>query len=142
MRSINRAELLGRVGQDPEVRSTGNGKRVAQFSLATSWKPKQGDEVTQWHRVIVWEALADLAEQYIRKGDPLYCSGEIQYRQYQDKDGVTKYTTEIVAREIILLGSKDGERREPARAAAPARSTGYEDFHAPALEDDGLDLPF
>ena len=155
-RSLNKAMLIGNLGSDPEIRTIPSGARVAQFSLATSrrWNDKNGQpqEKTEWHRVVVWEKLVDVVERYAKKGDRLYVEGEIEYRQYQDKDGVTKYMTEIRARDVVLLSGREGgaggagdfdrsrSSAAPARAAAP-RGGDYEDFQAPPLEEDD-DLPF
>ncbi|HEX2076771.1 MAG TPA: single-stranded DNA-binding protein, partial [Longimicrobium sp.] len=93
-RSLNKAILIGNLGQDPEIRTTGSGSRVAQFSLATTrtWNDQSGQkqEKTEWHRIVVWGKLVDIVERYVKKGDRLYVEGEIQYRQYEDKEGVTK----------------------------------------------------
>jgi len=169
-RSLNKAMLIGNVGQDPEVRSTTNGGRVATFSLATSrtWNGPSGDrqEKTEWHRCVVWNAgrgqgaekgmgLADVVEKYVKKGDKLYVEGRIEYRQWQDKDGQTRYSTEINVRELIMLGGGRGAggdfggeesapRRAPAAAAkakAPAGGDDFEDFPG-ALNDGDDDLPF
>lgn len=111
-RSLNKAILIGNLGQDPEIRTTGGGQRVAQFSLATTrvWNDQQGQkqEKTEWHRIVAWGRLVDIIERYVKKGDRLYVEGEIQYRQYEDKEGVTKYTTEINLREMIMLGAREG----------------------------------
>lgn len=111
-RSLNKAIIIGNLGSDPEVRTTGGGSRVAQFSVATSrkWTTNSGEqqEKTEWHRIVVWGKLVDVVEKYVKKGEKVYVEGEIQYRQYEDKEGVTKYTTEINARELILLGGRDG----------------------------------
>ncbi len=111
-RSLNKAILIGNLGQDPEIRTTGGGQRVGQFSLATTrtWNDQQGQkqEKTEWHRIVVWGRLVDIVERYVKKGDRLYVEGEIQYRQYEDKEGVTKYTTEINLREMIMLGGREG----------------------------------
>jgi single-strand DNA-binding protein len=115
-RSLNKVTLIGNLGNDPEVRSTSNGSRVASFSLATSrqWNGPAGDkqEKTEWHRCVAWNAkgsgLADLIEKYVKKGDKLYVEGRIEYRQYQDKENQTKYITEINVRELILLGGRGG----------------------------------
>jgi len=137
MKCMNRATLLGRVGSDPEVRSTGTGKKVAQFSLATSWGT--GDkERTEWHRIVAWEKTADVIESYVKKGDPLLVEGEINYRTYE-KDGETKYVTEIRAFSVILLPS--GEKRQPATAGAAKKEASYEDFDAD-FPADASDLPF
>jgi single-strand DNA-binding protein len=119
-RSLNRASLIGNLGADPEVRTTGAGTRVAQFSLATSrsWKDAEGapQERTEWHRVVVWGPKVEVVEQYLKKGDRAFVEGEIQYRSYEDGEGVTRYVTEINARELLLLG---GGREEAAPAAEP-----------------------
>jgi single-strand DNA-binding protein len=161
-RSLNKVMLIGNVGADPEIRTIPSGARVAQFSLATSrrWKDKSGQqqEKVEWHRINVWDGLVDVVENYVKKGDRLYVEGSIEYRQYQDKDGVTKYATEIRGREIILNGGNRPEaggtageaahgarRTEPAMAGAGASTGGsgggYDDYQAPAFEDDD-DLPF
>ncbi|MBW3629510.1 MAG: single-stranded DNA-binding protein [Gemmatimonadetes bacterium] len=115
-RSLNKAILIGNLGQDPEIRTIPSGARVAQFSVATTrrWNGRDGQqqEKTEWHRIVVWEKLVDIVERWVKKGDRIYVEGEIEYRQYEDKDGVTKYMTEIRAREIILLGSREGGDRE------------------------------
>jgi single-strand DNA-binding protein len=110
-RSLNKAILIGNLGADPEVRSTSNGSRVATLSVATSrqWKNQAGEkqEKTEWHRVVLWNNkgsnLADIAERYCKKGDKVYIEGSIEYRSWQDREGQTRYTTEITARELIML---------------------------------------
>jgi single-strand DNA-binding protein len=158
-RSLNKVILIGNVGSDPEIRAVGSGARVAQFSLATSrnWKDKNGQpqEKTEWHRVVVWEnagtsGLFGVIEKYVKKGERVYVEGEIEYRTYDDKDGNTRYITEIRGREMMLLGGKgdggggDYERggSRPA-SSAPAKKSGgdYDDFQAGGLDDDD-DLPF
>ncbi|MBK8004844.1 MAG: single-stranded DNA-binding protein [Gemmatimonadetes bacterium] len=137
-RSLNKVILIGNIGQDPEVRSTSNGGRVANFSLATSrqWSGQGGDkqEKTEWHRVVAWNnargagtGLADVVEKYCKKGDKLYVEGRIEYRSWQDKEGQTRYTTEIIANEIIMLSGKGGsgegrpelQRPRPRRGQCP-----------------------
>jgi single-strand DNA-binding protein len=150
--------LIGNTGSDPEIRTIPSGARVAQFSVATSrrWNDKnnQQQEKTEWHRIVVWDKLVDIVEKYVKKGDRIYVEGEIEYRQYQDKDGVTKYATEIRARDIVLLGGKGeggggdwgggGGSRAASGAktgAGGAKGGDYDNFDAPALDDDD-DLPF
>ena len=169
-RSLNKVSLIGNLGNDPEVRSTTGGNRVATFSLATSrsWNDASGarQEKTEWHRCVVWNTktsqLADIVERYVKKGDKLYVEGRIEYRQWQDKDGQTRYSTEINVRELILLGGRRDAGDEdhgsagysaprpqarPAPAAAPAargnakQGDDFEDFPG-ALEDADDDLPF
>lgn len=114
-RSLNKAILIGNVGSDPEIRTTGGGSRVAQFSLATGYRKKDGTDVTQWHRIVVWERQNagggdpfNVIEKFVKKGAKLYVEGEIEYRSYEDKDGVTKYVTEIRPRELLLLDGQGG----------------------------------
>jgi single-strand DNA-binding protein len=110
--SVNKVILLGRLGQNPEVRHTPSGASVANFSLATneSWMDKNGQkqERTEWHRIVVWGKLADLCGQYLTKGRQAYVEGRLQTRQWQDKDGQTKYTTEIQAQTVQFLGGAAG----------------------------------
>jgi single-strand DNA-binding protein len=109
-RSINKLILVGHVGRDPEVQATANGKKVAHFSLATNRRIQREsgfEERTEWHRLTVWDRLAELAEEYIRKGDRLYVEGRIQYDSYE-RDGVTIPTAEVVVRELVMLGSAAG----------------------------------
>ncbi|HEX9166175.1 MAG TPA: single-stranded DNA-binding protein [Gemmatimonadales bacterium] len=156
-RSLNKVILIGNLGADPEVRSTANGSRVATLSLATSrqWKNQSGErqEKTEWHRVICWNnkgsTLADLVERYCKKGDKLYVEGSIEYRSWQDREGQTRYTTEITARELILLSSRSADAEDsfaPSRAAAPAaaapkKEESFGDFPE-ALDAEDDDLPF
>lgn len=164
-RSLNKAVLIGNLGSDPEIRTTGSGTKVAQFSLATSrsWKSASGEqqEKTEWHRIVCWDKLADIVERYLRKGSQVYIEGEIEYRSYEAKDGSgTRYVTEIRARDMLMLGGREGgggggdfESSAPrARAAAPAAGGNkggaakgggrdYDDFQAPPFDDDD-DLPF
>ena len=162
-RSLNKVTLIGNMGQDPEVRSTGTGGRVANFSLATSrqWTGAGGDkqEKTEWHRIVAWNnskggtGLADIVEKYCKKGDKLYVEGRVEYRSWQDKEGQTRYTTEIIANEIIMLSGKGGAEGSytPARAAAGAGAAAkkegkdgkesFDDFPE-ALDNEDDDLPF
>lgn len=109
-RSVNKLILVGNVGRDPEVQSTTSGNKVAHFSLATSRRiPRESgfEERTEWHRLTVWNRLAELAEEYIRKGDRLYIEGRVEYGSYE-RDGVTIPTAEVVVRELVMLGSASG----------------------------------
>ena len=169
-RSLNKVTLIGNLGNDPEVRATTGGNRVATFSLATSrsWNDAAGtkQEKTEWHRCVVWNTknsqLADIVEKYVKKGDKLFVEGRIEYRQWQDKENQTRYSTEINVRELIMLGggagggggrpasgdfdadASNGARRAaqaPARAKAGAATDDFEDFPG-ALADEDDDLPF
>ena len=143
-RSLNKAILIGNLGADPEIRSTNSGTRVATLSIATSrqWTNRssgQQEEKTEWHRVVCWDKLADIIERYVKKGDRVYIEGQIEYRKYEDRDGVTKWSTEIRARELIMLG---GSGRD-TYTDAPSRSEGPEDseFSNQAVAGEN-DLPF
>ena len=170
-RSLNKVTLIGNLGADPEVRSTNGGNRVATFSLATSrsWSSPSGEkqEKTEWHRCVVWNSkastLADIVERYLKKGDKVYVEGRIEYRQWQDKENQTRYTTEINVRELIMLSGRAGggegfegdsasASRPRAAAADRSRSAGagagtgaaggdFEDFRG-NLEQEDDDLPF
>lgn len=110
MSGINKAILIGNLGRDPEVRLIDNDRKVAKFSIATteSWKDKTtGERVdkTEWHNIVLWRGLADIAENYLKKGDKVYIEGKIRTRSYE-KDGVTKYFTEIVGDNMIMLSPK------------------------------------
>ena len=168
-RSLNKVTLIGNLGSDPEVRSTTGGNRVATFSIATSrsWNDAAGakQEKTEWHRCVVWNTknsqLADIVEKYVHKGDKIYVEGRIEYRQWQDKENQTRYSTEINVRERILLGGGSGggartagdaegesaNGGRPRAAAAPVKAksgTGGDDFEdfPGALADEDDDLPF
>jgi len=165
-RSLNKVMLIGNLGSDPEVRSTTGGNRVANFSLATTrqWNSPSGEkqEKTEWHKCIVWNSkgtgLADVVEKYCKKGDRIYVEGRIEYRQWQDKENQTRYSTEINVRELLMLGGAkgssgdfdsagSGRSRAPATAGAKAGAAGaaggadFEDFPG-ALEEGDDDLPF
>ena len=123
MSGINRVTILGRLGKDPESRQVNN-TTVAKFSVATSKKRKDKDgqlqEKTEWHNIVIWDKAAETCTKYLKKGDQAYFEGELQTRSYDDKDGVKKYVTEIVAHTFEFCGSK-GDRQE----AAPTNSGGY-----------------
>jgi single-strand DNA-binding protein len=147
-RGINKVILVGNLGADPETRYMPSGKAVTNIRIATSegWKDKQtGDmqERTEWHRVALFDKLAEVAAEYLRKGSQVYIEGSLRTRKWQDKEGKDQYSTEIVAREMQMLGSRGGagegrtERRAPAGAEERAS--------APVAADEGPfddDIPF
>jgi single-strand DNA-binding protein len=120
-RSLNKIMLIGNVGNDPEIRATSGGARVAKLSLATnrSWSGRDGQqqEKTEWHRLTFFGRLVDIVEQWVHKGDRLYVEGRIEYSQTQDDQGGVKYWTDIVVNEMVMLGSTG--------AGAGASSGGY-----------------
>ena len=150
MASVNKVILIGNLGRDPEVRYLPDGGAITNVSIATteSWKDKNGEkqEKTEWHRVAFFGKLAEIAGEYLKKGSPVYVEGRLQTRKWQDKDGNDKYTTEIVADRMQMLGSRQGggerdmgaERESAPRAAKPAGAkpagSKFDDF-----EDD---IPF
>jgi single-strand DNA-binding protein len=153
MASVNKVIVLGHLGKDPEVRYTAAGAAIANVTIATSrsWKEKaSGDkmEETEWHRVVFYDRLAEIAGEYLKKGRPCYVEGRLKTRKWQDKDGIERYTTEVIAESLQLLGGREdgaapapaprsNQRRTPAPAPASrggATGTGFDDM------DD--DIPF
>lgn len=119
-RSVNKIILVGNVGRDPDVQTVASGTKVAHFSLATSRRiPRDGsyEERTEWHRITVWDRLAQFAEDYIRKGDRLYVEGQMEYGSYERAPGDRVYTAEVSVRELVMLGSPNAHA-EPAAVAA------------------------
>jgi len=148
-RGVNKVILVGNLGNDPETKFTQSGTAVTSVSLATSsvWNNKEGEkqERTDWHRVVFFGKLGEIAGEYLHKGSQVYVEGEIRYDKYTDKDGNERYSTQIICDEMQMLGAKpDGERRAaptrqesaPRREAAPAKSNDFADDFA----DD--DIPF
>ncbi|WP_047539936.1 single-stranded DNA-binding protein [Methylotenera versatilis] len=111
MASVNKVILVGNLGRDPEVRYMPNGEAVANFSIATTenWKDKSGvkQEKTEWHNIVMYRKLAEIAGEYLKKGRPVYVEGRLQTRKWE-KDGVTRYSTEIIADSMQMLGGRDG----------------------------------
>ena len=133
MASVNKVILVGNLGKDPESRFLPDGGAVCNFSVATTdkWKDKGGEqqERTEWHRVSTFSKLAEICGEYLKKGSQVYIEGRLQTRKWQDKEGNDKYTTEIVADRMQMLGSRAGgsesmSRGEPRAAAAPAGAGG------------------
>jgi single-strand DNA-binding protein len=127
MSGVNKVILVGRLGKDPEVRNLENGASVARFTMATSetYKDKttgERKEITEWHNVVLWRGLADIASKYLHKGDQVYVEGKLRTRSWE-KEGVTRYTTEIVGDELTMLGSKpgggSGNNQEYSQRSAP-----------------------
>jgi single-strand DNA-binding protein len=139
---VNKAILVGNLGRDPEVRYTPGGTAVANFTVATSerWKDKTTGEMkeqTEWHRIVAWGRLGEICGEYLSRGKQVYIEGRIQTRSWE-KDGVTRYTTEIVAQEMKMLGSKDsGDGFRPSAPDAMPEYSG-----PPLPEDKDSDIPF
>lgn len=138
MRGVNKVIILGNLGKDPETRFMPNGKAVTNFSIATSesWKDKQTGEKkdkTEWHNIVMFDRLAEIAAEYLKKGSSVYVEGKLQTRKWQDKEGKDRYTTEIVAHELQMLGSKpERQQREQVPGARPTQGE-------PGFDDD---IPF
>jgi single-strand DNA-binding protein len=139
---INKVILVGNLGRDPEIRHTQNGSAVANFTLATSRRYKDRDgqqqEQTEWHRIVAWARLAEICAEYLTKGRQVYIEGRLQTREWEDKEGNKRYTTEIVALDMQMLGRR-GESEQDARPQGP-------DSDAPAPAPGGAggddDIPF
>lgn len=146
MASLNKVMLIGNLGKDPEVRYTTSGQAVATFNLATTdkYKNKQSgewEEKTEWHRVTLWGKLAEIAGEYLAKGKTVYIEGRLQTRKWTDRDGNDRYTTEIVADRMQMLGGRSdggsgGGRRQEAGGVADTTVS----YDEPAFQDD--DIPF
>lgn len=142
MASINKVILIGNVGKDPEVRYTSSGAAICNISVATSrnWKDKNSgerQEETEWHRVVFYDRLAEIAGEYLRKGRSVYIEGRLKTRKWADKDGIEKYTTEIIADQMQMLGGKDGaEAPAPKPAASQRQPARVQQF-----EHDGMNSP-
>jgi len=143
MAGINKAIIVGRLGKDPEMKSMPNGTAITNFSIATSeeWKDKltgEKKEKTEWHRVVTFRRLAEVCGEWLGKGSQVYIEGRLQTREWE-KDGVKRYTTEIVADKMQMLGGKGDRRDEPARVAVPQGD--YQNNRGPDGYQDG-DVPF
>lgn len=128
MAGVNKVILIGNLGADPEIRHLQNGASVANFRLATTetYKDRQTGErreQTEWHNVVAWRGLAEITEKFLRKGSKVYVEGKLRNRQYQDKDGNTRYVTEIQADEMTLLDRPSTDGGAPLRTAAPAQGS-------------------
>jgi single-strand DNA-binding protein len=160
MASINKVIIIGNLGRDPEVRYTPNGAAICNVSLATTrnWKDKNtGEKVeeTEWHRVVFYDRLAEIAGEYLKKGRPVYVEGRLKTRKWADKDGIEKFTTEIIASEMQLLGGREGMGgpggeegggasggggySRPAPAARPAAAPAARPAPAPSKASSGFD---
>ena len=158
---VNKVILVGNVGIDPEVRTTESGVKVARVRLATTERiynrqTNENTELTEWHTITLWRGLADIVDRYVHKGSQLYIEGRLRTREWTDKDNVKRYTTEILADNMQLLGSRsDGQSAAPAAApsapaqpayqqpaAQPAQPAYQQPASIPAPQDDPDDLPF
>jgi single-strand DNA-binding protein len=139
-RGVNKVTLIGNLGSDPETRTTPSGTKVATFNLATNegWTGKDGtrQERTEWHRIVAWGKLADICEQYLRKGRQVYIEGRLTTRSWEDKQGGQKKTTEIVAQTMLMLGGRGPE------GSSEAEEVETPEFVADTVKVEDDDLPF
>jgi single-strand DNA-binding protein len=139
MAGVNKVILVGRLGRDPEIRYTPSGAAVANFSIATSdeWRDKESgekQEKTEWHRIVAWRRLGEICGEYLRKGSQVYIEGKLQTRSWEDRDGNTRYTTEVVAQTMQMLDSSAREGR------AGTQEERYPSEEPISVPDD--DIPF
>jgi single-strand DNA-binding protein len=135
-RSLNHVQLIGNLGADPELRSLPSGTQICKLKIATSerYKDKNGEwqETTDWHSVVLWDRLAEIANQYLRKGRKVYIDGRIKYNSYDDKDGNKRYFTEINANNLILLDSKEPGENSYSQTGS---SSGQDTYKSPNPEE-------
>lgn len=153
MASLNRITLIGRLGRDPEARATPNGLQVANLNVATSYKPKNGDEIVEWHKCVFYGRQAEICEQYLRKGSLVYIEGRVQTRKYTDRDGIERYQTEVVGERMQMLGGRDDNQQQGGKPSDDFESQGKapgSDYakakggakQPESFDDLGDDLPF
>ena len=148
MASVNKVILIGNLGRDPETRYSPDGAAITNVSVATTRRYKdssgQQQEETEWHRVVFFGRLAEIAGEYLRKGRPVYVEGRLRTRKWTDKEGVEKYTTEVVAENMQILGSREGMGGGEAEESAPVRSTAPKPAAKPAqnIAEMDDDIPF
>jgi single-strand DNA-binding protein len=158
-RSLNKVMLIGNVGSEPEIRTTGGGTKLAKFSLATNRtfndRSGQRQEKTEWHRLTAWDKLADVIEQYVKKGDRIYVEGRIEYSQTEDDKGNTKFWTDVIVQEMLMLGGSPGgaggghdsgggqqRRRQPAPGGGQSGGQSGGGSGPSPFDSDDDDLPF
>ena len=144
-RGVNKVILIGNLGNDPEVRYTPNGSAVANVTLATSmtWRDKQNGELqerTEWHRIVFFNRLAEIVGEYLRKGSKIYIEGSLRTRKWQDKSGIDRYTTEIIANEMHMLDSKAGGNQDYQSSSIDRQSTDAQPSSSAATTP-GQDVP-
>ena len=141
--SVNKVILVGRLGQNPEIRYTPSGAAVANFSVATNevWNDKSGQkqERTEWHKIVVWGKIAEVCGKYLTKGKQVYLEGRLQTRQWQDKDSQTRYTTEVIAQSVQFLGNSSGTVEKSVEPSTPQMQETQNQAEPTFTEDD---IPF
>ena len=157
MPSVNKVILMGNLGRDPEVRFMPNGDAVCNFSIATtdSWKDKAGErqEKTEWHNIVMYRRLAEIAGEYLKKGRPVYLEGRLQTRKWQTKEGQDRYTTEVIADSMQMLGGRDGAPAQESQASSqpdtknefdqtPSRNNQSGSSNSSSFDEIEDDIPF
>ena len=157
MPSVNKVILMGNLGRDPEVRFMPNGDAVCNFSIATtdSWKDKAGErqEKTEWHNIVMYRRLAEIAGEYLKKGRPVYLEGRLQTRKWQTKEGQDRYTTEIIADSMQMLGGRDGAPTQDSQPSSqpeakdefdqtPSRNNKSGSSNSSSFDEFEDDIPF
>ncbi|MEQ1768175.1 MAG: single-stranded DNA-binding protein [Methylotenera sp.] len=141
MASVNKVILVGNLGRDPEVRFMPNGEAVCNFSIATtdSWKDKSGakQERTEWHNIVMYRKLAEIAGEYLKKGRPVYVEGRLQTRKWQTKEGQDRYTTEIIADQMQMLGGREGGSNASYEGGIDQSSSASDYNQAPSSNQGG-----
>jgi len=143
MASVNKVILVGNLGKDPEIRTLESGAVVANFSIATteSYRDKttgERKENTEWHNIVMWRGLAEIAQKYLKKGNSVYLEGKLRTRNYQTKEGETRYTTEVVVDEMVMLGGRNNSNSPTAQGQNQVSEPIQERYTA----SEGDDLPF
>ena len=146
MAGVNKVILVGNLGKDPEVRHLESGVMVANFPLATteSYRDRNTGErrqVTEWHNIVLWRGLAEISEKFLKKGNQIYVEGKLRTRSWQDQEGNTRYTTEVVADNMTMLGGRPAESTSTP-AATVAQDATPASSNITAVSDDSDDLPF
>lgn len=146
MAGVNKVILIGNLGKDPEVRHLESGASVANFPIATTetYKDRNGNrqEQTEWHNIVAWRGLADIAEKYLKKGNQVFIEGKLRSRSWEDKEGNTRYITEIVADNMTMLGGAPSRNEGPQAQAASTAPASTSSKKVVQEEDDDDDLPF
>lgn len=146
--TLNKVQLIGRLGHDPEIKYTANGTAVANFSIATNrvWKNDAGENIekTDWHRVIAWRKTAEIIEKYLKKGSQVYIDGHLETRTWDDEKGVKRYLTEVIVEQLVMLGSNSngGSSNIPLPDEPPESNTGNKQNDSEQSKDEADDLPF
>ncbi len=147
MAGVNKVILVGNLGKDPEVRHLESGVMVANFPLATteSYRDRNTGErkqVTEWHNVVLWRGLAEISEKYLKKGNQVYIEGKLRTRSWQDQEGNTRYTTEVIADNMTMLGGRPTESTAMPASSVTTERTAATSENITAVSDDSDDLPF